>query len=659
MVFRVLGDIVIIFAIAVPIIIICQRTRLPSIVGFLLAGMLVGPKGLRLISSIEEVEMFAEFGVVLLLFTIGIELSMRNMMRAKKAVLLGGATQTVLTILLVMGVAVFFDCDLGTAVFYGFLVALSSTAIVMRMLQERGQLGSLHGRTTLAVLVFQDVMIVPMMLITPLLAGHQGVGGTGPLLTLVKGLVIIVAVVVGSQWLVPRLLHQVARTRSRELFLLTIIMVCFATSWLTFSLGLSLALGAFLAGLVISESEYSHHAMGNILPFRDVFASIFFVSIGMLIDLDFLLQNALVVILIILAVMMLKALLASLAALALGLPIKTVVLTGLALCQIGEFSFILSEVGLHHGLLDPEVYQMFLSVTVLTMAITPFVIKAAPRVADLMLRLPWPERLRSGLLVEEKERRTRLKDHLVIVGYGVGGRNVARAARAVGIKYVVVEMNPGTVSEEKKRGERIFFGDASYEAVLKHADVDRARIMVVTIPDIIATRLIVSEARSLNPGLHIVVRTHYLREIESLLGVGADDVVTEEFEASIEMFTMVLVKYLTPRDEIEKLITKVRAEGYRMLRSPARRKVSLADLNVHLSDYEINTFRVCEKSPLAGKTLADLKMRRKYGVTLLAVKRKDVVTANPEAEMKLAVGDILVLIGKPDKIVKVICEFAE
>ncbi len=535
MVFRVLSDIVIIFAIAVPIIIICQRTRVPSIVGFLLAGMLVGPKGLRLISSIEEVEMFAEFGVVLLLFTIGIELSMKNMMRAKKAVLLGGATQTVLTILLVVGVAVFFDCDLGTAVFYGFLVALSSTVIVMRMLQERGQVGSLHGRTTLAVLVFQDVMIVPMMLITPLLAGHEGVGGLGPFFTLVAGLVIIVAVVVGSQWIVPRLLRQVARTRSRELFLLTIIMVCFATSWLTFSLGLSLALGAFLAGLVISESEYSHHAMGNILPFRDVFASIFFVSIGMLLDLDFLLQNALLVTIIVLAVMGLKALLASLAALVLGLPIKSVVLTGLALCQIGEFSFILSEVGLHHGLLSAETYQLFLSVTVLTMAITPFVIKVAPRVADLMLRLPWSERFRSGLSVKKKERRTRLKDHLVIIGYGVGGRNVARAARAVGIKYVVVEMNSGTVSKEKKRGERIFFGDAAYQAVLKHADVDRARIMVVTIPDIIATRLIVSEARLLNLGLHIVARTHYLQEIESLLGVGADDVVTEEFEASIEM----------------------------------------------------------------------------------------------------------------------------
>ena len=339
------------------------------------------------------------------------------------------------------------------------------------------------------------------------------------------------------------------------------------------------------------------------------------------------------------------------------MPIKTVVLVGFALCQVGEFSFILSEVGLEHGLLSGDSYQYFLSVTILTMLATPFVIMAAPRFAEAVARLPWPRRLKTGLRPQgSEERKPRLKDHLVIIGFGVGGRNVAAAAKAAKIKYMIVEMNPETVLREKARGEPIFFGDAGYDAVLEHAGVDRARVLVVTVPDVMAVRGIVDAARKLNPSLHIIARTRFMREIETLLKLGADEVVTEEFESAIEIFTMVLLKYLTPREEIEGLIARAREDGYEMLRSPARGKASLADLNIHLSDYEINTFRVCEKSRLLGRTLAQLQLRKNYGVTLLAVKRGGEVMTNPDVQMELALDDILVLIGKPDKIVNVVCE---
>ena len=279
----------------------------------------------------------------------------------------------------------------------GFLIALSSTAIVLKLIQERAEIDSPHGQATLGILLFQDVVIVPMMLFTPLLAGATGNFGESLIILVAKGTGIVLLVAVGARWIVPQALYQITRTRSRELFLLSIFMICLAVVWLTASIGLSLALGAFLAGLIISQSEYSHHALGNVLPFRDVFMSFFFVSIGMLLDLDFLFQQPGLILLIVLSLLALKASIACFVAFLLGFPLRTAILVGLALCQVGEFSFILSKTGVEHGLLAGNTYQLFLTVSVLTMAATPFIIALAPRIADGTLRLPLPGILRSGL----------------------------------------------------------------------------------------------------------------------------------------------------------------------------------------------------------------------------------------------------------------------
>jgi len=652
-----LNDIVIIFGLSIAVLFIFHLIRVPAIVGFLLTGILAGPHGLGLVHGVHEVEVLAEIGVVLLLFAIGLEFSLKRMSQIKRSILLGGSLQVLLTIVAVFFISMQIGLTSDESIFMGFLIALSSTAIVLKLIQERAEIDSPHGRATLGILLFQDVIIVPMMLFTPLLAGATGDLGESLIILVAKGIGIILLVAVGARWIVPRALYQIARTRSRELFLLSIFMICLAVVWLTSSLGLSLALGAFLAGLIISQSEYSHHALGNVLPFRDVFMSFFFVSIGMLLDLDFLFQQPGLILLIALCFLALKAGIACFVAFLLGFPLRTAILVGLALCQVGEFSFILSRTGVEHGLLAGDAYQFFLTVSVLTMAATPFVIALAPRIADAALRLPLPGILKSGWHPVQGVDRAHKQDHLIIIGFGVNGRNVARAAGISGIPYAILEMDPDIVRAEHAKGEPIYYGDATYEAVFQHADIEDARIVVIAISDPAATRRITAIARRLNPKIHIIVRTHYLQEMKPLYELGADDVIPEEFETSVEIFTRVLVKYLIPRDEIESFIAEVRSDGYEMFRSLSKEPASFPGLKCHLPDIEIVTLRVFKRAPAVGWTLAQIGLRKKCGVTVLAVRRNSQMISNPDGDLRFCAGDLVVVIGPPDKIARVMVLF--
>ncbi len=645
-----LNDIIIIFGLSIAVLFICHRLRVPAIVGFLLTGIVAGPHGLVLVKAVHDVEILAEVGLVLLLFTIGIEFSLRNMLQIKKSVMMGGSLQVLLTFLAFFVIARQFGLLFGEAIFIGFLISLSSTAIVLKLIQERAEVDSPHGRTTLGILIFQDISIVPMILFTPLLAGAAGNFGESLLDLVAKGLGIILLVMVGAKWIVPRVLYQIARTGSRELFLLTIVVICLTVAWLTSSAGLSLALGAFLAGLIISESEYSHQAFGNILPFRDVFTSFFFVSIGMLLDMGFLFKQPGLIALIALGVLALKAIIAGFVTVLLGFPLRTTILVGLALAQVGEFSFILSKTGVEHGLLAGDIYQLFLAVAVLTMAASPFIIALAPRIADMVSQLPLPGRLKSGLYPVPEKKVAGKKDHLIIIGFGVNGRNVARAARVAGVPYVIIEMNPEIVRSEQAQGEQIYYGDAAQEAVLRHADIKDAMVVVVVIADPAATRRITEITRRLNPKVHIIARTRYLQEMKPLYELGADEVIPEEFETSVEIFTRFLSKYLVPKDEIEKLVAEVRSDGYEMLRSLSRKSASLFDLDLQLPDVEISTLRIDEKSPLVGKSLGQTELRKKYRVTVLAVRRDSQIFSNPDVDMQFYAGDVLFVLGAPDKI---------
>ena len=653
-----LDDIVIIFGLATAVLFICHRLRVPAVVGFLLTGIFVGPYGLGLVKAIHDVEILAEVGIVLLLFTIGIEFSLERLLKIRKAVLMGGPLQVLLTFLVTLFIARQLGQAIGEAVFIGFLVALSSTAIVLKLIQERAEVDSPHGRTALGILIFQDIIIVPMILVTPLLAGATGNLGESLLVLLVKGIGIILLVMVSAKWIVPHLLYQIARTRNHGLFLLSVVVICFGVAWLTSKAGLSLALGAFLAGLIISESEYSHQALGHILPFRDVFTTFFFVSIGMMLDVRFLFHQFGVIVLIALSVLVSKAIIAGAVTILLGFPLRTGILVGFALGQIGEFSFILSRAGVEHGLLAGDIYQRFLAVTIISMAATPFIIALAPRLADTILRLPVLKRCVSGIYPVSETKVVDRKDHLIIIGFGVNGRNVARAASIAGIPYAIIEMNPETVRTERAKGEPIYYGDATQEIVLQNANIKDARTVVVAINDPTATRRITEVIRRLNPRVHLIVRTRYLQEMQPLYKLGATEVIPEEFETSMEIFTRVLTKYLVPRDEIERLLAEARTNGYEMFRSISKTSASLSDLKLQLHDVDISTFRIAQGSQLIGKTLAQIDLRGSYGVSVVTIRRDSQLLSNPSADTLLHSDDLLFVLGSSEKISAAINTFS-
>ncbi len=653
-----LNDIVIIFGLAIAVLFICHQFRIPAVVGYLLTGIFVGPYGFGLVKGVHEVEVLAEIGIVLLLFTIGIEFSLKKLLEIKKSVLMGGSLQVLLTFLATLFIARRFGQAFGEAVFIGFLVALSSTAIVLKLIQERAEVDSPHGRTILGILIFQDIIIVPMILITPLLAGATGNLGETVLVLLAKGIGIILLVLISTKWIVPQVLYQVTRTRNQEIFLLSVIAICLSVAWLTSMAGLSLALGAFLAGLIISESEYSHQALGNILPFRDVFTSFFFVSIGMLLDVGFLFQQPGTIALIALGILLLKSIIACFVTILLGSPFRSSILVGLALSQVGEFSFILSRTGVEHGLLAGNIYQMFLAFSILSMAATPFIITLAPGAADILLRLPLPKRLIAGFSPVSEIKAEKKKDHLIIIGFGINGRNVARAARVSGIPYTIIEMNPETVRNEQAQGEPIYYGDSTQEAVLQHANIKDARIVVTAINDPASTRRITEIVRRLNPGVHLIVRSRYLQEMKPLYKLGANEVIPEEFETSVEIFTRVLAKYFIPRDKIEALVAEIRSDGYEMFRSLFKESSSLLDLKLQLHDVDISTFRIAQGSPLIEKTLAQIELRRRYEISVVAIQRDSKIFSNPGADTILHSNDLLFVLGSSEKISEAINIFS-
>ncbi len=658
---QLLQDIVIIFSLSVVSLLVCHQLKLPPIIGFLIAGLAIGPYGLGLITSLHQVEVLSEIGVVMLLFTIGLEFSLTDLLKSKKALLLGGSFQVVLTIaataliLSAMGVAA------NTAIFIGFLVALSSTAIVLKSLQDRAELDSAHGRMILSILIFQDIIIAPMMIFTPFLTGDGGNITYSVIALGLKAIAIIAIVVFLARFAVPLILKLVVRTRSRELFLLFTVLICIAVAWLTNNLGLSLGLGAFLAGLVISQSEYSYQALEGVLPFRVIFTSFFFVSIGMLLDVSLFTTKPLIILGAALGVMFVKFLVAGIVALMMGMSSRTAIIVGLGLCQVGEFSFILMSEGMSFNLLDQNVYQIFLALSILTMGVTPFAIDLAPKIADRIARWPGLRQFRAGSyrkLANTGEIVQDLNDHLVIIGFGVNGRNIARAAKSANIQYIVIESNPDAVRQYRIQGEPIIYGDATSRTVLRHAHVSRARIVVVAISDALATRKVTHSTREASPNAHLIVRTRFVSETQALLELGANDVVPEEFETSVEIFTRVMMKYLVPSDDIEKFTAGIRSHSYSMLRSPAETGASVADLKVHVPEIEIQSIRISKNSPIAGRAIAEAQIRARYGVSVVGIMRDSKMIVNPQSGERIESGDILYILGTTKHCAKATREIA-
>ncbi|MDQ3685304.1 MAG: cation:proton antiporter [Acidobacteriota bacterium] len=645
-----LEDLLLLLLASVPIVFIFHRLRLPTIVGFIITGILIGPYGLGFIKESAAIEALAEIGVALLLFTIGLEFSLRRIVEMKRLVLVGGGLQVALTVLLVAAIAYLTGRPLNQAIFFGFLFALSSTAIVLKSYVERAEIDAPHGRAGVAVLLFQDLSIVPMMLLIPVLGGREGTSAFGIAATLGAAIAAIVVIIFAARTFVPFLLYHIVRLRSPEVFIIFVVLLSLGTAWLTAQAGLSLALGAFLAGMVLSESEYSHQIVADILPFRDVFNSVFFISIGMLLSLGALVADLPTMLAWVCGLIFGKALLVLAVVRLLGYSLRVSAMTALGLAQVGEFSFILAKAGLGQNLLPDTDYQRFLAASILSMMATPFLIKAAPHIGYKLQSLLSPgsalEPTITGFDIEEPD----LRGHVVIIGYGLNGRNLARVLRKVRVPYLILELNAEVVREASAWGERIIYGDATRKEVLHHVRLEYARILVLAISDATATRHTVSLARGMNPDIHLIVRTRYMAELADLLQLGANDVIPEEFETSIEIFSRVLKEYGIARRAIQQRVEEIRREGYQMLRSPSLPPPGAGDIAEALQTASTETLVVDADSPAVGKTIGELKLRTKTGATVIAAARDGNTEINPALDFKLQAEDVLVLIGSPEQI---------
>ncbi|MCH7408297.1 cation:proton antiporter [Belliella sp. DSM 111904] len=647
-----LSDIVVIFGLATLVILLFMRLKVPTIIGFLFTGALAGPYGLSLVNASTAVEVLSEVGVILLLFVIGMEFSLKSLLSIKKAVFIGGSLQVVLTIAATTLLTYSFGFDWNVAVFFGFLFALSSTAIVLKMLQESGQVNTIPGRTTLAILIFQDIIIVPLMLFTPMLAGESDNIALSLLYMAIKGAVVIVFTIISAKYIMPQLLFRITKTRNEELFLLCIILTCFAVAYLTSLLGLSLGLGAFLAGLIISESDYSHHATGKILPFREIFLSFFFVSVGMLFDITFLWEHIVIILALTLLTFGVKFLMVVLSVKAIGQGYKEAFMVAFSIFQVGEFSLLLAKEGVKYELLDPETYQYFLAISILTMTVTPFVLKKRENLACGVLNLPLPNRFASRLNKSDEIQNISLdeeslKDHLVIIGYGLNGRNLSKAAKSANIPYTIIETNPETVREEASKGEPIIFGDAANEAVLEHVYIHKARVAVIAISNPEATKNIISSIRHITQNPYIIVRTRYLGEMEANINLGANEVIPEEFETSIEIFTRVLSKYLIPKHDIDEFTLKVRSDNYEMFRSLSPEGGSKFKIDLpHINFVSLKIEK--DNSQILDKTIREAKIREKFGVNIVAIKKGSKTISEITGNEKLKLGDVVYVVGTPE-----------
>ena len=459
-----LNEIVIIFSVSVITIYVFNKIKLPPILGFLLAGIIVGPYGLGLVQASDQVEILAEIGVIFILFSIGLEFSVTKLLRMRRNILQGGMMQVLLTIAAIGAVAMFFF-PFNTALFLGFLAALSSTAIILKLHQSAGTLESPPGNVSLSILIFQDIAILPMILLVPLIAGTGGELSDSILSFFAKIIGIGLFMVISIKFVMPKLVFLVAKTRIKELFAISVLAVCLLAVWLSAQFGISLALGAFLAGLILSETEFNHDALELIEPFKDIFASFFFVSIGMLLNLQFVSENMAQIFGISFLLIIVKFLIVFVTGISLGYSGRSSFITGMVLAQVGEFSFVLAKSGYAYELIGETLYQTFIASAVITITATPFMFKASSKLASKFRK--GLDRLKLNDQFDEQDTGRELKDHLVIIGYGANGKNLAKAAFHAGLEYVIIEMNPVTVKTEKAAGINIIYGDATQSSILK------------------------------------------------------------------------------------------------------------------------------------------------------------------------------------------------
>ena len=636
-------EIVLLLCFSIIIITLSHKLKLPVIVGFLLTGIVIGPSGLKLIEDMEMVDVLAEIGVVMLLFTIGLDFSPERIKQIKKFFLWGGGLQVISTTGIIGAIFYFFKLPLDRCVFYGFLITLSSTAVVLKIYSERSELYSPQGNISLGILLFQDIAVVPMIVLTRVFGQTDSISFFKFFTLFFLKLLIVAAAVLVLRFLTAHFFLLVIRTRIKELFVIAALFTCLGMAWLTMVAGFSLALGAFIAGIVISESKYSHQIVSDILPFKDLFMSIFFISIGMLINLGLTVNRLGLIFTLTPLIIILKIVLVILVVRILKYPLRTAVIIGFSLAQVGEFSFVLSRIGKESGLLNEETFQVFIAAAVLTIMATPFLVRYAGTAAQWLQNL---FRIKEKTIPSHPGKEEKIpKNHVIIAGFGINGQNLARVLKETGIPYVVIELNPDTIRQCIQENIPVIFGDITSREILIAAGIQYCRVLVIAISDPAATRLALKFARAANPETYIIVRTRFVNDIDELYSMGANQVIPEEFETSIEIFIRVLQEFHIPRNVIEIQTGIIRGEHYGMLRGIPLQYKKMDRLMSLLTAGTVETFMVIKDTIADGNNLKGLNLREKTNATVIAVVKGEKSYTSPSPDFCIDAGDILVLVA--------------
>ncbi len=643
-------DIVIVFAAALLGGVIAQRLGQPLILGYILSGVLVGPHtGGITVSDAHDIELLAEIGVALLLFALGLEFSFKELRPVRKVALIGTPIQMVLSIAFGAAIGrVFFGWDWLPSLWLGALISLSSTMVILKTLMSQGWLGTLSSRVMIGMLIVQDLAIVPLMIILPEL-DEPGFGLPVLGFALLKAVVFLAVMVVLGTRILPAFLRLIARWNSRELFLLAVATIALGVGAATYMVGLSFAFGAFVAGMVLSESDHGHQALSDILPVRDLFGLLFFASVGMLLDPSFLIQNWDQVLLLVGLVAVGKGLLFAGITRAFGYGNVVPIAAGLGLFQIGEFSFILARVGVSSGSIGHEVYSLVLTAAIITMFATPFVSGLTTRLYSFKQRFVRKEPLTTINIPQDG-----LEGHVVIAGGGRVGQHVARVLAGLQLQCVVIELDQRCFEEIKALGLPAIYGDTAQEVVLEAASVRKARLILVTVPSHVVLRSVIAQIQQMNSDINLVARAADVGDLEELETLGVYEAVQPELEAALEMTRQALLHLNVPAISIQRYTDGVRQDRYASLCEGYTDCQLLSQLRDIEEGFELAWVPLDEGSELAGQSIIKARIRTRTGISVVGVARGEVFTPNPGAELVLEGGDLLAVIGSEEQRTKFI-----
>lgn len=617
---------------------VAQRFGQPLILGYILAGIVVGPyTGGITVSEIHDVELLAEIGVALLLFALGLEFSFSRLGRVRAIALAGTTIQIAVTMAFGFGLGQALGWAAYESLWFGAIIALSSTMVILKTLLAQGRLGSLAGRIMVSMLIVQDLAVVPMLIILPTLQNiHEGLPALG--WAIVRAVIFLTLMIYGGTRLMPMLLRRIAAWNSRELFLIAVVAIGLGVGYATYLAGLSFAFGAFVAGMVLSESEHSHQALSDVAPLRDVFGLLFFVSIGMLIDPAFLIANLGTVLTVVALVAIGKAIIFGTITRAFGYTEGVPILVAFGLFQIGEFAFVLAEVGMAGGAIRQQTFTLVLATAIVTMVLTPFAVRGADPLAARLRR-------KGRTLEMHHIPEAGLRDHIIVVGYGRVGRYTAEVLLQLDLPCVVIDQDYNAVERAKNAGLAVIYGDATSPMVLEAAGLHHARMVLVVVAAGVDVEQVVRQVRRLAPAVPLVVRAATVAQVEELQPLGVNEIVQPEFEAGIELVRQVLLHVDITPEAIDRLSDAVRLQGYRPLRLPGEEELLLRELRRSSAAIGIAWLMVDDGSPLADKTIGANNIRRRTGASVVAIERDGAMIANPGPETVLRAGDRLAIWG--------------